>query len=159
VAAICHELGRLTPGLSPDQALLCGLVNDIGVLPAIEAARAHPDLLDDPVKLEWIINHFKGGIGAAVLKEWGFTDEFIQVALHAEDWMRDESETADYVDLVQVAKLHAAIGTPQMQHLPRLDLIPAFHKLALGKLTPRHSLAILDNAKDEIEEIRQLLAS
>jgi HD-like signal output (HDOD) protein len=158
VAAVCHELGRLTPGLSPDQALLCGLVHNIGVLPAIEAARAHPDLLKDPKKLEWIINHFKGGIGAAVLKEWGFTDEFVQVALHAEDWMRDESEKADYVDLVQVAILHASIGTDQMHNLPRLDLIPAFHKLALGKLTPRHSLEILDNAKEEIDEIRQLLS-
>jgi hypothetical protein len=44
-----------------------------------------------------------------------------------------------------------------MGRLPRLDLVPAFHKLALGKLTPRHSIQILDNAKDQIREMRELL--
>ncbi len=158
VAAICHELGRLTPGLSADNALLCGLVHDIGILPIINVARTQPELVENPEQLNLIINRLKGDIGAIVLREWGFPAGFIQAALHAEDWMQDINDKPSYVDLVILAQLHAFVGTKRMQQLPRLDLVPAFHKLALGKLTPRFSLHILENAKQNIQELQVLLS-
>ncbi len=158
VAPICHELARVTPGLEPDQALLCGLLHDIGALAILGAARSKPELSDNPVLLDQVIDHLKAEVGAMVLRKWGFPNYFVQAALHAEDWMEDISDTPDYVDLVVVAQLHAYVGTSRMEQLPRLDLVPAFHKLALGKLTPRHSLGILDNAKDRIRELRALLS-
>jgi hypothetical protein len=72
--------------------------------------------------------------------------------------MQDLNDKSDYVDLVVLAQLHAFIGTKRMQQLPRLDLVPAFHKLALGKLTPRFSLHILENAKQNIQELQALLS-
>jgi HD-like signal output (HDOD) protein len=158
VAAICHELGRVTPGLSADNALLCGLVHDIGILPIINVARSQPDLATNPRQLHLIIQRLKGEIGAVVLREWGFPAGFIQAAMHAEDWMQDFNDEPNYVDLVVLAQLHAYIGTKKMQKLPRLDLVPAFHKLALGKLTPRYSLQILENAKQNIKELQSLLS-
>jgi HD-like signal output (HDOD) protein len=158
VAAICHELGRVTPGLSADNALLCGLVHDIGILPIINVARTQPELMENPRQLNLIINRLKGEIGAIVLREWGFPAGFIQAASHAEDWMQDINDKPNYVDLVILAQLHAFIGTKRMQQLPRLDLVPAFHKLALGKLTPRFSLHILENAKQNIQELQALLS-
>jgi HD-like signal output (HDOD) protein len=158
VAAICHELGRVSPGLSADHALLCGLVHDIGVLPIIYAARDYPELDANPEKLAQIIDDLRGEIGMVVLREWGFPNDYIQAALHADDWMQDTGGGPNYTDLVIVAQLHAAIGTDEMQNLPRMDLVPAFHKLALGRLTPRHSLGILDNAKENIKELQTLLS-
>lgn len=158
VAAICHELGRVTPGLSADHALLCGLVHDIGVLPIIETACDQPDLMNNPLLLLQIIDNLKGEIGAVVLREWGFPSEFIQAAQHADDWMQDTGDGPIYTDLVVVAQLHAAIGTKGMQKLPRMDLVPAFHKLALGRLTPRHSVGILENAKESIKGLQSLLS-
>jgi HD-like signal output (HDOD) protein len=156
VAPICHELANVTPGLAPDQALLCGLLHDIGALAIISAARGNP-LIENPKTLDCVIANLKAEVGAMVLRHWQFPDYFAQSALHAEDWMEDITEEPDYVDLVVVAQLHAYVGTPMMAHLPRLDLVPAFHKLALGKLTPRHSIGILENAKDQIRELRDLL--
>jgi HD-like signal output (HDOD) protein len=158
VAPICHELAQVTPGLENDQALLCGLLHDIGALAILGAATNKPELTEDPEQLDLIINRLKGEVGAMVLRKWEFPDYFVQAALHAEDWMEDISDEPDYIDLVVIAQLHAYIGTPMMHHLPRLDLVPAFHKLALGKLTPRHSIGIIDNAKDQIRELRELLA-
>ncbi|MET0050991.1 MAG: HDOD domain-containing protein [Candidatus Thiodiazotropha sp.] len=157
VAPICHELANVTPGLAPDQALLCGLLHDIGALAILGAARSKPELSENPELLDRVIKNLKAEVGAMVLRKWEFPDYFVQAALHAEDWMEDISEDPDYVDLVVVAQLHAFVGTPMMSRLPRLDLVPAFHKLALGKLTPRHSIDILDNAKDQIRELRELL--
>ncbi|MCG7906275.1 MAG: HDOD domain-containing protein, partial [Candidatus Thiodiazotropha taylori] len=158
VAPICHELANVTPGLAPDQALLCGLLHDIGALAIIGAARSKPELAENPEVLDRVLSNLKGEVGAMVLRKWEFPDYFVQSALHAEDWMEDISHEPDYVDLVVVAQLHAFVGTPAMARLPRLDLVPAFHKLALGKLTPRHSIGILENAREQIRELRDLLA-
>lgn len=158
VAAICHELGRVASGLSSDNALLCGLVHDIGILPIINVAHTQPELMQNPQQLNLIVNRLKGEIGAVVLREWGFPNGFIQAALHSEDWMQDINDKPDYVDLVIVAQLHSFIGTKRMQQLPRLDLVPAFHKLTLGKLTPGHSLALLENARESIQELKSLLS-
>ncbi|MES9894291.1 MAG: HDOD domain-containing protein [Candidatus Thiodiazotropha endolucinida] len=158
VAPICHELAQVTPGLENDQALLCGLLHDIGALAILGAATRRPELEGNPKQLDMIIDHLKAEVGAMVLRKWEFPDYFVQAALHAEDWMEDISHEPDYVDLVVVAQLHAYVGTSKIHTLPRLDLVPAFHKLALGKLTPRHSIGIIDNAKDQIRELRELLA-
>jgi HD-like signal output (HDOD) protein len=158
VAPICHELAQVTPGLENDQALLCGLLHDIGALAILGAAAKKPELAENPKQLDLIIDHLKAEVGAMVLRKWEFPDYFVQAALHAEDWMEDINDEPDYVDLVVVAQLHAYVGTPRVHTLPRLDLVPAFHKLALGKLTPRHSIAIIDSAKDQIRELRELLA-
>ena len=158
VAPICHELACVTPGLSRDQAMLCGLLHDIGALAILGAARSKPELMENPELLDRVIANLKAEVGAMVLRKWEFPDYFVQSALHAEDWMEDINDEPDYVDLVVVAQLHAYVGTPMMTRLPRLDLVPAFHKLALGKLTPRHSIGILESAKEQIRELRDLLA-
>ncbi|KRT54489.1 HD-like signal output (HDOD) domain, no enzymatic activity [endosymbiont of Ridgeia piscesae] len=159
VAPVCHELGRITPGMSPDRALLIGLVHNIGTLPIINASRGYPELTDNPQLLDQTINNLRHEIGAMVLRKWGFENDFVQAALHADDWMRDPQEKPDYTDLLLIARLHSYVGSPRMDQLPRLDLLPAYHKLALGRLTPRHSLAILQHAKAEIRDLRQLLSN
>jgi HD-like signal output (HDOD) protein len=158
VAALCHELARITPGLEPAQAMLCGLLHDIGALAILGAARNKPELAENPELLDQVVNNLKADVGAMVLRKWEFPDYFVQAALHAEEWVRDKRHDPDYVDLLLVAQLHSYVGTARMQSLPRLDLIPAFHKLALGKLTPRHSIGLLENAKEQIREMREMLA-
>ena len=158
VAAICHELARVTPRLEPAQALLCGLLHDIGSLAIVGAARSKPELADNPELLDRVIDSLKAEVGAMVLRKWDFPDYFVQCALHAEDWLEDISHSPDYVDLLVVAQLHSFIGSSKMGQLPRLDLVPAFHKLALGKLTPRHSIGLLENAKEQIREMKEMLS-
>jgi HD-like signal output (HDOD) protein len=158
VAALCHELARVTPGLEPAQAMLCGLLHDIGALAIVGAARGKPELAENPELLDQVISKLKAEVGAMVLKKWEFPSYFVQVALHAEDWMEDITKAPDYIDLVVVAQLHSYVGTERMSSLPRLDLVPAFHKLALGRLTPRHSIGLLESAKEQIRELREMLA-
>lgn len=138
--------------------MLCGLLHDIGALAIIGAVRKKPALAENPELFDRLLSSLKADVGSMVLRQWEFPSFFVQVTLHAEDWMRDVSHNPDYVDLVVVAQLHSYVGTARMRSLPRLDLVPAFHKLALGRLTPRHSIGLLENAKEQIHELRTLLA-
>ena len=157
VAAVCHVLARLGSKLDPDRAMLAGLIHDIGAVPILSAAKEYPNLIENPELLDTTVNRLQARVGALVLRKWNFMDELADVALQAENWARDESNTLDYIDLVILGQLHAYIGSPRMQPLPRIDLVPAFHKLGNGKLTPQQSLKIIEKSKSDIQAVEQLL--
>ena len=71
--------------------------------------------------------------------------------------MRDNGVNADYCDLVIIAQLHSFVGTDMAMQVPPIHKIPALKRLDLGELTPRSSLKILEEAKDQISEAEALL--
>ena len=159
VGAIAQVLAEVTPGINPDEALLVGLLHDIGELVILSYAGKYQDVVADSQSLAHIIDELKGEIGGAVLTEWDFSEAFITAAKEAENWCRDAGPKADYCDVAIVAQLHSFVGTPQMQGLPSLADVPAFHKIAHGELSPKLSVRLLDQAKEQISEVRQLLTS
>lgn len=159
IASISRVLANTTPGLDSDEALLAGLLHDIGELVILSYADQYPQFSQDETNLHAIISQCKGEIGAAVLREWKFPDELVAAAAESELWSRDHSEKADYCDVVLVAHLHSYFGTAKMAGLPGLADVPAFGKLADGKLTPEVSMLVLDESKEMIHETRRLFLS
>ena len=157
VAAISALLARFTPGLDADRGLLAGLVHDIGAIPLLHAARDMPELIAAPAVLDRLVTEMKGEIGRMTLRHWRFDDELAELAHQAEHWHRLGSCVPDYLDVVLVAQLHAEVGRGTGTRLPAIDAIPAFRKLALGRLTPRASIAVLEESAREIAEIEELL--
>jgi HD-like signal output (HDOD) protein len=157
VAAISYALARRIPGLDAGQAMLAGLMHDIGVIPVLTSAARYSGVTDDADLLERLVSSLRGDCGAMILRKWGFASEFIEVALHAEDWQREGGNQPDYTDLVIIAQMHSYIGTPRMAEIPRIDTVPAFSKLALGDLGPGMSLRVLDEAEGEISDLQQML--
>lgn len=157
VAAIAAILAKLTPGFEIDRGLLAGLVHDIGVLPILSYAERYPQLIANPAVFDDLLSRLRGQIGALVLRKWEFDEDLVTVALEAENWERDAGPEVDYADLIIIAQLHSYIGTPRMATLPAIDQVPAFTKLALGKLSPRMSVQILEESRDDITEVEKLL--
>ncbi|WP_455217926.1 HDOD domain-containing protein [Kaarinaea lacus] len=159
IAAISAALARVTPGIDPDEALLAGLLHDIGELVILTYAEIYPEISSDEKILRAVVSELKPEIGAFILREWQFPEEFIEVAYGAEEWTRDSGDKPDYCDIVLAAQVHSFFGTPKMKELPPLDQVPAFSKVAEGNLVPEASMKILEEAKEQIMEIRQLLLS
>ena len=157
VAAISRALANVTPGLDAEEALLAGLLHDIGELVILSYADNYPVICSDPVSLKKVVSQLKAEIGAAVLRQWQFADAFVTAAANAENWLRDSEAGPDYCDVVTVAHLHSYFGTEKMNGLPGLAEVPAFAKLADGDLTPEISMLVLDEAKESIHETKQLL--
>lgn len=131
VAALSHALATQFTKLKGDQALLAGLVHDIGALPILTMAEDVPQLLSDEKMLDNIIAKAHASVGEAILKKWNFSDEMIAVAAEHEDLTRDHPGNADYVDVIIVANMESYRGTNHPHSQVNLDTVMAFKKLGL----------------------------
>ena len=158
VAAISAVLAHKTPGFDPDRAMLAGLIHDIGIVPILTYADKQPEILENPRDLAETIKQLRSEIGVQIIRKWDFPDDFEDVINNAENWYREGSETPDYTDIVMIAQLHSFIGKVDIKKMPKMDELPAYKKLLAGQLDASKSINILDQAKDEIEHIRQMLS-
>ncbi|MFK5947406.1 MAG: HDOD domain-containing protein [Methylococcales bacterium] len=157
VASISAVFAHKTPGFDPDRAMLAGLVHDIGIVPILTYADKHPDILVNPRDLAETVKKLRIEIGIQIIRKWDFPSDFEGVISHAENWQRDSGKPADYSDIVMIAQLHSFIGKVDVKKMPQMDQLPAYRKLVSGNLDIDQSINILDQAKDEIEHIRQML--
>ncbi len=155
IAAIASALSSPHPSLQTDQALLAGLVHDIGTLPILSRAEDFPDLLDDEAALDRIIASAHVKIGEAILRKWNFTDDLIKVAAEHEDLTRSHEGAPDYVDVVIVANLQEAFGSSHPYGQVDWATVPAFEKLGMDTTV---SEVDMDEANAEIEAVKSALA-
>lgn len=159
VAALSYLIARdytsLAP-LDPDEAMLAGLIHDIGKLPILEYIEVVPDLMINETAMRKVIEILHTRIGRIVLKTWNFSDEFIEVAAEHENLMRDPGLTADYTDVVIVANLLTHIGSKHPHTLLDWSKIPAFSRLGLS---PEETIDVIKGAAEEIREIRDFFSS
>jgi len=110
LSALSHVLASSSRQQNPEDALLAGLVCDIGALPFLSfVANLPPEYINDAEIIQ-AIPIIKGFVGAVVLKEWGFPQEFIDVALVSNNWFQNTSTELSLADIVILSRLHAMIG-------------------------------------------------
>lgn len=129
VAAISRVLAKTQSGLDTEQAVLAGLIHNIGTLPIIELANRQPTLIGDTANLLEIIRKIQGPLGEKILSFWNFPQALIDVVSQWNNFSRKHNSHADYVDVIQAAILHT-------QHIPvetpeDWACIPAIQKLGL----------------------------
>jgi len=155
VASISHVLASHFTKLKPDQATLAGLVHEIGILPILTLAEDNPEILEKEAVLDKIISRLHGRVGKAIMKAWEFPEELMDVPLGCTDFTRNSGASADYVDVVTVAKIQSY--TEENNPYPDLDqsTVPAFAKLGLAGETEVHEV---DTLAEEIDEAKQAFA-
>ena len=153
VAAISRALASRAPGIEPDQAMLAGLLHDVGTLPILYRAEERDELLDTPGLLDHLIETLHTRIGGAILKHWKFPEALVAVAAEHEDLTREHAGPADLVDVVQVANLQSHIDSDHALSQADWSKIPAFHQLGLD--VDVHEIELTDVA-EEIDAVQQL---
>ncbi|WP_105169032.1 HDOD domain-containing protein [Pseudoalteromonas sp. T1lg23B] len=90
--------------LNRDTITLASLVFNIGVLPILTEAERHPEVFANPSFLAHAIQKLAGRIGGAIMREWGFTEEFIDAA---ENWSNPNYKPQQdcYVDFIRVGAI------------------------------------------------------
>jgi len=155
VAAIARVLAGQCKLVSPDQAMLAGLIHDIGILPILYRAEERDDILDTPGLLDELISRLHTRIGGAILEHWKFPASLVAVAAEHEDLERTHEGEADLVDVVQVANLQSHIDTDHPLANVDWSGISAFQRM--GMETDVHEIELTDCA-EEIDEVQKMFS-
>ena len=160
VACLSFVLAEEVGSINSEDALLAGLISDIGVIPLLRFADQYPEEQADITQLEAAVPFIRGPVGALMLNSlgFGFSDELISVQLHSEDWLYDSGGELSLIDIVILAKLHSYYGSQKTHKLPFINTIPAYARLKNGKLTPDFSLNVLRQANQRIKAAIAVLA-
>lgn len=137
VATYSYMLARNLKHLDPHQAMLAGLVHDIGFLPlCLHAEETTPSL--DHETLDDLNKKFRAAVSEKLLHAWNFPAAIIEAATGHEDLHRvSAGPNASYTDVVAVANLLNHTSAKQtdwesVAALRKLPLAPAacptFHK-------------------------------
>lgn len=152
VASLSYILARLSQQQNADEALLAGLINNIGALPIIAHAESLESGSFNEQELVDTISLLQGQLGEYILSRWHFPPKLIHLPKKTSYWYQDSQPSLQLCDIVLLAKFHSQLGTPQAKNLPPINTLPAFAKLGEYGLTPDLSLQILHDAKQQIAE-------
>ena len=129
VAAISRMIASETL-LNPEQALIAGLIHNIGALPILLMAEDDDELSTDKEALNQLMRDIQGTVGKLILSFWNFPDHLIDVVEKCNILNRQHDGPADYADIVQIAILLSGKtlhdNTPEDWHQ-----VPAFAALGI----------------------------
>lgn len=154
VSAISRAISAFVPHLNSDEAMLAGLLHQIGKLPILTLAEKLPEFRDSPSRLEKLLEKAHPHVGKIIMDTWNFPEELKRVASDYVDFQRDHPGPADYVDVVQVAFLQSIAGTDHPACRVDWATVPAFAKLGLQ---PDAEILEIEGISDEIELAQSLL--
>jgi len=158
-AAVSLVLARHRRGLNPERAMLAGMLHNIGIFPMLAHCDPFSELHSDTAALVRVLNEFAPQVGAMVLRKWELGEDLVRVALESHIWRRDPERHPDLADVVLVARVHQLIGTPLLQRLPALDTLPAVNKVVGTDGGPQGTLRVIEEARQELRELEQLLVA
>ena len=166
VAALCYVITKKQSRhpnvrqskINPDEAMLAGLMHDIGKTYILARAESHPELIADAEALEQVMFDWHTGIGSAIIENWDFDEAMMNVADEHELLDRETFEpghATDLTDIVLVANLMAHLieegdeGNEE-EHLAAWQDVPAFERLGLDATAISE---IKDSSREEIDSI------
>ena len=155
VAAISRALAQTQSHLDPDQAMLAGLIHNIGALPILTLAEDIDELMNDEEHLDRLLKKLTPIVGRQIMESWNFPDTLVNVPAHCCDLNYDGIKQADYVDIVLIARLQCNLDVNQSGDAVDMSQAPAFIKVGLE---PEVSVIEIEGVAEEVEAVAQMLS-
>lgn len=137
IASISRALATFTPHLSADEAMLAGLMHQIGKLPILALVENIPEFRDPPERLEKLLEKAHRPIAKVIMNSWNVPDDLKIVPSEYADIHYDSGINlpATYVDIVQVAFFQSIARTQHPANNINSDDLISFHKLGFSSDT------------------------
>ncbi len=156
IAAIAFVITQTqAEDLDPEQALLSGLIQNLGLIPILKYIDMHPSMMQSAELLGKSIENLQLPVSTMIFNEWNFDPEFIDIVEHAKNWTRNSGDTVDYCDVVIAARL---LYLQEKDELPvdNLQKLPVIQKLRLTEFDDDGQF-FMDKADEQIHEMNKLL--
>jgi HD-like signal output (HDOD) protein len=109
VAALAFVVARRTDKVSPDTAMLAGLVHGVGKLYILTHSMKHSALFGEQDMYQRIVHDWHGNIAKALLESWSMAEEIVSAVHSYEDPARDlRGSSAVLADVLEVANMLSA---------------------------------------------------
>ena len=154
VAAISHMLARNLPELEKEQAMLGGLVHNIGALPILTKIDEHFGFEAGETVVAKMMEDLGPEIGAAILKDWRFPDSLASIPTTCLDLEYDPGPVPTYTDIVLVARLQNLAAKNGVGADVGWRHVPAFTKIGME---PEVLLVEMEGPGEEIARVRGML--
>jgi HD-like signal output (HDOD) protein len=154
VSAHAFAIAAKYTRINPDDALLAGLVHNIGYLPMTQCIDSFPEVEEQPGLLIEVMGDTHTRVGEMILNSWAFPRHIIDASLQYVEQFREGTAEVDLTDIVIIAGLNTYRGTDHPCTLPDWSQYPAFKKIGI---TTRNELSKLDEIKPDIENARMML--
>jgi HD-like signal output (HDOD) protein len=155
VAAISRVLAGQVPELENEQAMLGGLIHNIGALPILTKLDDVFGFDIDRATIRALIDDLGPEIGATILSRWNFAESLANIPTAAYDLAYNPGPAPTYADIVLVARLQnlASRDSASVAQEDWSD-VPAFAKLGLE---PEVVIIDMEGPAEEIAEVRSML--
>jgi HD-like signal output (HDOD) protein len=163
VGAVCKATARRVRSVSPDAALLVGLLHGMGKLYILTRLAKHPHLLDKAGAAEGIYEAWHGSVAKSLLENWEMPEAFCIAVMEFESADRDMRGGVDLTDVLASANV-LADAIPEKNEEPideaMLDVIygssdSLWQKLSL---TRDQCLEIVLEAREERAQLRAMFS-
>ncbi len=141
VAAVSYTLAQQHESLNSDEAMLAGLVHDVGKLYIWTRAKKFPEFLSDAEALMDVTEQWHPTIGKAILENWGFQEDVLAAAEGHESLDDHGFGPPDMVSVVAVANYLSKLPQGVVPDDPALFESAAFKRLELDAASCEQMLA------------------
>jgi len=158
VSVLSFVIARSVKGIDAEQALLAGLLNEVGTIPILDyVGKRYPDVSVE--ELDATISKLQGIVGELVVRSWNLGPEMALVIRDAGNPERRQgADKADLSDVVIVARnYHSNLDRSAGEPDEPFYALPSFARLGLEPPAEDGTLSIVENAEDEIREMMAVL--
>lgn len=148
VAALSTVIAKELSKLSPDRAMLAGLLHDIGKFYILNRAHHYQNLFVSDEALWDLIDQWHASIGAAILENWEISEDIREAVMEHRDLNRHLNSRPTLTDVVATADFLDAHFVDES--LPELDWERVPNALRNLQLDQENSVALMQETRLEL---------
>ncbi len=157
IGATASVIAPRVAGIAADQALVAGLLSNIGAYVVLERLSQQPLLLKDDTRVERALATYTARLGKIICRHWQLGDAVVEAVGHVSDWSYSVEGDARLAEVVICARYHSLISLRKTQQLPKPETVKAMRVLG-GTVTPQLSVEIIREARVRVDALQQALS-
>lgn len=154
VSAHAYAIASRYSKINPDDALLAGLVHNIGYLPMAKCVESFPEVEENPDRIVKVMDAMHTRIGEMILNSWSFPENIVSASINYVDQFREGTTNLDLTDILIIAGLNAYRGTDHPCTSSDWSQYPAFQKIGIKS---QEDIEKLDELEPQIIDARAML--
>lgn len=131
IAAISRILAGVSPDIDPEEAMLGGLLHNIGALPILARLDEGDMHGIDSSTVQQLVDELAPAIGTRVLSSWKLPEALVAVPEGCHELERNSGSRIDYVDIVLASRLQYLFSEGLIDVTQEMSDLPALAKLGI----------------------------